>query len=136
MNYVGTFNAFPHRRFSCFFSKEWSAVIQRRHLNSFDFGSWQGRRWLPLSEAKIPALAPEFAHGNSLVSKKWITDNQCVGGMTSRKLRSIMAGLCKQCQRLCVGNRFLGAKIGWRALGVGYESSEGDLPERAIRGDD
>src|SRR5260370_8826309 len=106
MNYVGTFNAFPHRRFSCFFSKEWSAVIQCGHLNSLDLGSWQGRRRLPLSEAKIPALAPEFAHGNSLVSKKWITDHQCVGGMTSRKLRSIMAGLCKQPQQHPLVNHF------------------------------
>src|SRR5260370_41115872 len=135
MNYVGIFNAFRHRRFSCFFSKERSAVIQCGHLNSLDLGSWQGRRRLPLSEAKIPALAPEFAHGNSLVSKKWITDHQCVGGMTSRKLRSIMAGLCKQRQRLCVGNRFLGAKIGWRAPCVWYESSERDPPERGIPGD-
>src|SRR5260370_32823528 len=135
MNYVDPFKAFPHRRFSCFFSKEWSAVIQCGHLNSLDLGSWQGRRRLPLSEAKIPALAPEFAHGNSLVSKKWITDHQCVGGMTSRKLRSIMAGLCKQRQRLRIGNRFLCAQISRRALGVGCESRPRALPERAIQGD-
>src|SRR5260370_39981686 len=135
MNYGGTYNRFPQRRLSCFVSKERSGVIQCGRVNSFDFGSWQGRRWLPLSEAKIPALAPEFAHGNSLVSKKWITDHQCVGGMTSRKLRSIMAGLCKQRQRLRIGHRFLGAKISARSLGVGCESRPRALPERAIQGD-